>query len=398
MIRISKRVQIGNIAIGGGNPVAIQAMTDTDTADVATTVEQILELAAAGAEIVRVTVNNEYAAKAVPKIKEKLLAAGCMAPLVGDFHYNGHILLAKFPECAQALDKYRINPGNVKIKIMIKRALKYGKPVRIGVNWGSLDRELLTEMMEENGARKAPKSDRSILIDALVASALNSAREAQALGLPADRIVLSVKTSDVSCVIEAYEKLAAECDYALHLGLTEAGAGMRGIVASSAALAVLLKKGIGDTIRVSLTPEPGEPRSREVEACKYLLQSLGFRQFAPEVTSCPGCGRTGSDFFQRVAKEVNDYVAARMPEWKRAHVGIEKMKVAVMGCVVNGPGEARHADIALSLPGKTEEPMASVFVKGKLLKTLRGGNVAAEFLEILEEYVTSLRSPDVRRG
>lgn len=390
--RKSQKVIIGNIEIGSGTPVAIQSMTNTDTSDVAATVAQAIELIDAGSELVRVTVNNEEAAKAIPNIKEALLKKNYDAPLIGDFHYNGHLLLTKFPECARALDKYRINPGNVGrgFEIMIECALKNNKPVRIGVNWGSVDRGLLTKMMDENAQQKNPKSDQEVLLETLVQSALESAKHAERLGMAADKIVLSVKTSDVQHVIQAYQMLAERCDYALHLGLTEAGMGMKGLIASSAALGVLLQHGIGDTIRISLTPAPGESRTREVEACQLLLQSIGLRQFRPIVTSCPGCGRTGSDLFQHLTSEVNDYIRQKMPEWKRQHRGVENLKVAVMGCVVNGPGESRHADIALSLPGKSEEPMATVFVKGKLFKTLRGGDLGKEFLKILETNLSQL--------
>lgn len=381
---------IGKAAIGGGEPIIIQSMTNTDTSDVASTVAQIHELVSAGSELVRITVNNEEAAKAVPYIKDELLRKRCYAPLIGDFHYNGHILLSKFPDCAVSLDKYRINPGNVGtgFETMIECALRNGKPVRIGVNWGSLDRELLTKMMDENAKSKNPKADHEVLIQVLVESALSSAAHAEKLGLGADNIVLSVKTSQVQDVIRAYEMLAEKCDYALHLGLTEAGMGMKGLIASSAALAVLLEQGIGDTIRISLTPSAGDSRTREVQACRLLLQTMGFRQFRPLVTSCPGCGRTGNELFQHLAKEVDEYIERRMPEWRRSHRGIENLKVAVMGCVVNGPGESRHADIALSLPGKSEEPMATVFVKGKLFKTLRGGDIGNQFLEILEDHIS----------
>lgn len=395
--RKSQKVTIGKLTIGSDSPIAIQSMTNTDTADVKATVRQIIELINAGSELVRITVNNEDAAKAVPKIKETLLTKGYDAPLIGDFHYNGYILLTKFLACAEALDKYRINPGNVgsgklheyNFATMVEVALKYKKPVRIGVNWGSLDRELLTKMMEENGALKKPKSDQEVLIDALVESAVSSTQQAEKLGMPSNRIVLSVKTSDVQCVIKAYQMIAEKTDYALHLGLTEAGMGAKGLISSSTALAVLLQQGIGDTIRISLTPETGESRTKEVEACQLLLQSMGLRQFRPLVTSCPGCGRTENDLFQKLAKATNDYILKRMPAWKRKHAGIENLKVAVMGCVVNGPGEARHADISLGLPGKSEEPMATVFIKGKLFKTLRGVDIEKEFLEILEEFVNN---------
>lgn len=388
--RQSQKVAIGKVTLGGGGPIAVQSMTNTDTADIAATAGQIFELAEAGAELARMAINNEAAAQAVPLIKETLLKKSCGIPLIGDFHYNGYLLLKKFPAAAKALDKYRINPGNeYDFDSMVEHALRYGKPVRIGVNWGSLDQKLLTKMMERNRKRRQPKSDREVLVDTLVESALRSAVQAEKLGLPSDRIVLSVKTSNVQDVIRAYEQLALKCTYALHLGLTEAGMGIKGIIASSAALAVLLHQGIGDTIRISLTPGVGEPRTREIEACRLLLQSMGLRQFTPTVTSCPGCGRTGNALFQHLTKEVNEYVARRMPVWKREHRGIENLKIAVMGCVVNGPGEARHADIALSLPGKSEEPMASVFVRGKLSKTIRGGDIGLQFLQILEDFISN---------
>jgi (E)-4-hydroxy-3-methylbut-2-enyl-diphosphate synthase len=386
--RKSQKVSIGKVNIGGGESIVIQSMTNTDTGDIAPTVTQIIELSNAGSELVRITVNNEEAARAVPRIREELLKRGCDTPLIGDFHYNGHLLLKKFPECARTLDKYRINPGNeYDFDSMIECALRTGKPVRIGANWGSLDRALLTKMMDENAKSRSPKSDQEVSIQTLVESARSSAKRAEKLGMPSNRMVLSVKTSEVQAVIQAYEALAKQCDYALHLGLTEAGMGIKGVIASSAALAVLLQKGIGDTIRISLTPAPGEPRTREVEACQLLLQTMGLRQFRPLVTSCPGCGRTGSELFQHLTEEVNEYIAERIPVWKRDRRGVENLKVAIMGCVVNGPGEARHADIALSLPGKSEEPMASVFVKGKLFKTLRSGNIGKQFVEILEEFV-----------
>ena len=370
-------------------------MTNTNTEDIDATVRQVTELVTAGSELVRVTVNNEDAAKAVPFIKTKLLKNGIDVPIIGDFHYNGHILLSKFPACAEALDKYRINPGNVgagklhdyNFAVMIETAIKNKKPVRIGVNWGSVDRELLTKLMDENKLRGSPLDDKQVLLETLVQSALSSAHSAERLGLLPDRIILSVKTSNVQDVITAYEMLAERCQYALHLGLTEAGMGMQGLVSSSAALGVLLQSGIGDTIRISLTPEVGTERTKEVSACQLLLQSMGFRQFRPLVTSCPGCGRTGNDLFQKLADEVNGYIAQRMPQWRKHNPGVENMKVAVMGCVVNGPGESRHADIALSLPGRSEEPMAAVFVRGELLKTLRGGNVGEEFLKLLESFV-----------
>lgn len=388
--RTSQKVTIGKVNIGGGEPIAIQSMTNTDTSDLRATVAQIIELTDAGSELIRITVNNEEAAKAMPWIREELLKRECHTPLIGDFHYNGHLLLKKFPAAAGMLDKYRINPGNeYDFDSMIECAMRNGKPVRIGVNWGSLDQKLLTKMMDENAKLKSPKSDKEISLETLVESALHSAKRAQKLGLPANRIVLSVKTSRVQTVIRAYEMLAAKCDYALHLGLTEAGMGTAGIISSSAALAILLQQGIGDTIRISLTPSIGEPRTREVEACRLLLQSMELRQFTPTVTSCPGCGRTGNLLFQHLTKEVNEYVTRRMPVWKRRHRGIENLKIAVMGCVVNGPGEARHADIALSLPGKSKEPIGTIFVKGKLFKTLRGGDIGRQFQNILEDFIST---------
>lgn len=397
MPRTSLQVRVGNVLIGGGAPIAVQSMTNTDTADVEATAAQITGLAATGAELVRVTVNNEAAARAVPLIRAQLQRRGCRVPLIGDFHFNGHILLRDFPECAAALDKYRINPGNVgcgerhdpNFAAMIACAVEYQKPIRIGVNWGSVDQDLLTCLMNKNARAAQPKTDREVLLEALVESAIASAARAEELGLPADRIIVSVKTSEVTAVIHAYEMLAGRCRYALHLGLTEAGSGVQGLVASAAALGVLLQKGIGDTIRISLTPSANEPRVREVEACKALLQSLELRQFSPRITSCPGCGRTENADFQRLTEEVNAYVARKMPEWTRARPEVKKLKIAVMGCVVNGPGEARQADIALCLPGRTEEPIGSVFVRGKLVKTLRGGNLAPQFLTMLEELIAS---------
>lgn len=398
--RKSSTCSISSVKIGSGFPIAIQSMTNTDTADIEATVQQAIELLKAGAELIRVTVNNEEAAKSIPSIKEKLIQKGYPAPLIGDFHFNGHILLTQFPACAQALDKYRINPGNVgtgdlhekNFRTMIETAIKYQKPVRIGVNWGSLDRELLTNMMHENGQHKNPKSDREVLIEALVESVLSSAKQAEHFGLARDKIVLSVKTSDVQAVINAYELLAQRCDYPLHIGLTEAGMGLQGVVSSTAALSVLLQKGIGDTIRVSITPEDNVSRIREVEVCQKILQSLGIRQFYPSVTSCPGCGRTGSDLFLYLTSQVEHFLTEKMPQWKREGRRVENLKVAIMGCVVNGPGEAKHADISLSLPGKSEQPIGMVFVKGKLLKTLRSRDVGKEFLEILEKYVESTNS------
>jgi len=393
--RPSVVADIGGVKIGGGHPIAVQSMTNTDTADVEATLKQILQLVDAGSELVRFTVNTEAAAAATPRIAEGLQKAGRRVPLIGDFHYNGHLLLKKFPECARALDKYRINPGNVNIgrqhdenfRIMIETALEFAKPVRIGVNWGSLDQSLLARMMDENARRAAPRPPGEVMLDALVASALESAAAAEGYGLPHDRIILSAKVSSVPDLIQVYRRLAAACDYPLHLGLTEAGMGMKGIVASTAALAVLLAEGIGDTIRVSLTPDPGGDRAEEVRVAQQILQSLGLRSFAPQVTACPGCGRTTSTFFQELAGRVQAYIERQMPAWKAKYPGIEELKVAVMGCVVNGPGESRHADIGISLPGSFEEPKAPVYADGRLIKTLRGEHIAEEFIEILDDYI-----------
>jgi (E)-4-hydroxy-3-methylbut-2-enyl-diphosphate synthase len=371
-------------------------MTNTDTADVTATSMQITELAAAGSELVRVTVNNEESAAAVPLIAERLAAAGVMVPIVGDFHYNGHLLLTKYPACARALAKYRINPGNVGAKrrdenfrAIIDVALINDKPVRIGVNWGSLDQSLLTAMMDSNARRASPRDTRLVVIDAMVESALQSAVLAEATGLGHDRIVLSAKVSGVQDLIDVYRLLASRCDYPLHLGLTEAGMGAKGIIASTAGLSVLLQEGIGDTIRVSLTPEPGGDRTEEVRVAQQILQSLGLRSFAPQVTACPGCGRTTSTFFQQMALEIQNYLQQRMPLWRGEYPGVEDLKVAVMGCVVNGPGESKHANIGISLPGTFEEPKAPVYVDGRLLITLRGDKIVPEFLGILEDYVAS---------
>ncbi len=388
-------VQIGKVKIGGHNPIAIQSMTNTDTAEVGETYKQIVELINAGSELVRMTVNNIEAAKAIPFIKEKLIKNGYDIPIIGDFHYNGHVLLTAQPACAEALDKYRINPGNVGIKAaheynfrtMIEVAIKNNKPVRIGVNWGSLDHELFTRLMDENGQSGVPKTDKEILYEAMVQSALNSARDAESYGLAKNKIVLSVKMSGVQDVVKAYQLLSERSDYALHLGLTEAGSSDKGIVASTAALAILLQQGIGDTIRVSLTPEPGTPRSREVTACQLILQTMELRHFRPVVSSCPGCGRTSSDFFQKLAKQVNEHISEKMPEWKKLYPGVETLKIAVMGCVVNGPGESKHADIGISLPGKTDAPIAPVYIDHHQYTVLKGQNIADEFLAIVEEYI-----------
>jgi len=387
---------IGGVAVGSAHPIVVQSMTNTDTADVSATTKQITDLVAAGSELVRVTVNNEESAAAVPVIVERLAAAGVMIPIVGDFHYNGHLLLTKYPACARALAKYRINPGNVGAKrrdenfrAIIDVALVNDKPVRIGVNWGSLDQSLLTAMMDSNARRASPRDTRLVVIDAMVESALQSAALAEATGLGHDRIVLSAKVSGVQDLIDVYRLLASRCDYPLHLGLTEAGMGAKGIIASTAGLSVLLQEGIGDTIRVSLTPEPGGDRSEEVRVAQQILQSLGLRSFTPQVTACPGCGRTTSTFFQQMALEIQNYLQQRMPLWRGEYPGVEDLKVAVMGCVVNGPGESKHANIGISLPGTFEEPKAPVYVDGRLLITLRGDNIVPEFLGILEDYVAS---------
>ncbi|NQV55535.1 MAG: flavodoxin-dependent (E)-4-hydroxy-3-methylbut-2-enyl-diphosphate synthase [Rhodospirillales bacterium] len=388
-------VDVGGIRIGGDAPIVVQSMTNTDTADADATAKQVAELAAAGSEIVRITVNNEDAAKQVPKIREKLADLGCDVPLVGDFHYNGHVLLTEYPKCAETLDKYRINPGNVGFKgkrdtqfaTMIEQAIHYDKPVRIGVNWGSLDADLLARLMDENAGSKMPKDSRFIMHDALVASAVQSAEQAEALGLGADKIVLSCKVSQVQDLIAVYRNLAARCDYALHLGLTEAGLGSKGIVASTAALSVLLQEGIGDTIRISLTPEPGGDRTREVIVAQEILQTMGIRSFVPQIISCPGCGRTTSTVFQELADQIQGYVRAKMPEWALRYDGVEEMQVAVMGCIVNGPGESKHANIGISLPGTGEMPAAPVFIDGEKTETLRGPNIADEFKTIVDGYV-----------
>jgi (E)-4-hydroxy-3-methylbut-2-enyl-diphosphate synthase len=375
-------------------------MTDTDTADVEATVRQVRQLVEAGSELVRVTVNTEDAARAVPYIVDRLRSAGVHAPLVGDFHYNGHLLLTRYPACARALDKYRINPGNVgprghdeNFRAIVEVALQYGKPVRIGVNWGSLDQALLTELMEENARRPDPRDAREVTRTAMVESALRSARLAESFGLPHDRIVLSAKTSHPPDLIEVYRALAQRCDYPLHLGLTEAGMGLQGVVASTAALAVLLHEGIGDTLRVSLTPAPGGDRTEEVRVAQQILQSLEIRTFFPQVSACPGCGRTRSSFFREMAQQVEEYIHARMPEWKDRYPGVEELRVAVMGCVVNGPGESRHAHVGISLPGTFEEPRAPVYVDGRLLTTLRGEDLVREFCAILESYVATRFGP-----
>jgi len=388
---------VGGVRVGSGAPIVVQSMTNTDTADIASTVKQVADLARAGSELVRVTVNNDEAAAAVPKIVEELDKLGVRVPLIGDFHYNGHLLLTKYPACAEALAKYRINPGNVSVgrknddnfRTMIEVAVKNQKPVRIGVNWGSLDGALLTKMMDENSVLAEPKDAREVTMEAMVVSALKSAALAEKYGLRSDQIILSAKVSGVQDLIDVYRSLAARCNYPLHLGLTEAGMGAKGIVASSAALGVVLQEGIGDTIRVSLTPAPGGDRTEEVRVAQQILQSIGIRSFTPQVTACPGCGRTTSTFFQEMAEQIQSYLREQMPSWKGRYVGVEEMKLAVMGCVVNGPGESKHANIGISLPGTFEEPKAPVYVDGRLFTTLKGDKIVAEFIQILDEYVES---------
>jgi (E)-4-hydroxy-3-methylbut-2-enyl-diphosphate synthase len=393
--RKSVAVNVGGVIVGGDAPIVVQSMTNTDTADVTGTANQVRDLALAGSELVRVTVNTEEAAEAVPKIAETLKLYGVNVPLVGDFHYNGHLLLKKYPACARTLAKYRINPGNVNIgkkhddnfRTMIEAAVEYGKPVRIGVNWGSLDQALLTRMMDENAKSAEPLDAGEVMINAIVESAILSAEAAERYGLRRDQIILSAKVSAVQDLIRVYRKMAARCDYPLHLGLTEAGLGSKGIVATTAALAVLLQEGIGDTIRASLTPMPNGDRTEEVIVSQQILQSMGFRSFTPQVTACPGCGRTTSTFFQELADRIQTYLQKQMPVWKESHPGVEEMKVAVMGCIVNGPGESKHANIGISLPGTFEEPVAPVYVDGRLARTLRGDRIAEEFSQMLEDYV-----------
>ena len=393
--RKSVTVKVGSVRVGWEVPVVVQSMTNTDTADVTSTIDQVEALALAGSEIVRVTVNNEDAAAAVPKIVEGLARRGIHVPIVGDFHYNGHLLLSKFPGCAETLAKYRINPGNVSIgrkdddnfRTMVEIAVRHQKPVRIGVNWGSLDQALLTRMMDENNRSAAPKPARDVMMEAMVVSALDNAAAAERYGLRRDQIILSAKVSGVRDLIDVYTSLASRCDHALHLGLTEAGMGSKGIVASAAGLAPLLLAGIGDTIRVSLTPAPGGARTEEVHVAQQILQSLGIRSFMPQVTSCPGCGRTTSTYFQELAEQIQGYLRTSMPEWRKQYPGVEELKLAVMGCVVNGPGESKHANLGISLPGTFEEPKAPVYVDGKLFTTLRGDNIVNEFKEILDRYV-----------
>ena len=386
---------VGGVLIGSGHPVVVQSMTNTDTADVEGTAIQVAQLVRAGSELVRITVNTPQAAAAVPEIAQRLADLGLDVPIVGDFHYNGHLLLREFPETARLLAKYRINPGNVGVgqhhdanfATMIEVAKEFDKPVRIGVNWGSLDQSVLARLMDDNARLSSPRSGTDVMIDAMVVSALESARYAETLGLAHDKILISVKVSSAPELWQVYRQLAGQCDYPLHLGLTEAGMGMKGIVASSVALSPLLIDGIGDTIRVSLTPEPGAPRKLEVEVAQQILQSLGLRQFLPQVTSCPGCGRTTSQFFQELAQKIQDYIRDTMPDWKARYPGVEEMQVAVMGCVVNGPGESKHANIGISLPGTGEDPRAPVYQDGKLLTTLKGPRIAEDFQELMERYV-----------
>ena len=393
--RATSRVMVDGIAVGGGAPVVVQSMTNTDTADAEGTAQQVFELAQAGSELVRITVNTSEAAAAVPRIRGLLDGMNCSVPLIGDFHYNGHRLLTEFPECAQALAKYRINPGNVgknrkgedQFAMMINVAKQYDKPVRIGVNWGSLDQSLVVRMMDENAKLSQPKEAEEVTREALIVSALDSAKRAEELGLAHDRIVLSCKVSEVQDLISVYGELARRCDYPLHLGLTEAGMGSKGIVASTAALAVLLQQGIGDTIRISLTPEPGGARTQEVVVAQEILQTMGLRSFAPMVTACPGCGRTTSTFFQELAGKIQKHLRTQMPEWRKQYSGVEEMTVAVMGCIVNGPGESKLANIGISLPGTGESPAAPVYVDGQKVTTLRGDHIAEEFTRIVDEYV-----------
>jgi (E)-4-hydroxy-3-methylbut-2-enyl-diphosphate synthase len=393
--RMSVPVDVGGVTVGGGAPVVVQSMTNTDTADIAGTTAQVAALARAGSEIVRITVDRDEAAAAVPHIKERLLKQGVTAPLVGDFHYIGHKLLADHPACAEALDKYRINPGNVGFKdkkdrqfsAIVETAIKHGKPVRIGANWGSLDQELLTHLMDENSSSNAPRDAREVTREAMIQSALLSAARAEEIGLPRNRIILSAKVSAVQDLIAVYADLAQRSDYALHLGLTEAGMGSKGIVASSAAMGILMQQGIGDTIRVSLTPEPGGDRTLEVKVAQELLQTMGFRTFVPLVAACPGCGRTTSDTFQVLARDIQSFIHTSMPEWKKQYPGVETLNVAVMGCIVNGPGESKHADIGISLPGTGESPAAPVFIDGKKAVTLRGPTVAADFKQMVIDYI-----------
>ena len=404
--RKTPTVKIGQIRVGWEVPVVVQSMTNTDTADAKSTIEQVAALALAGSELVRVTVNNDEAAAAVPEIVEGLDKRGIRVPIVGDFHYNGHLLLKKYPATARALAKYRINPGNVSVgrknddnfRTMIECAIENNKPVRIGVNWGSLDQALLTRMMDENSKKADPAPAREVMMEAMVVSALDSAAAAERYGLGHDMIILSAKVSGVRDLVDVYTNLAARCDYVLHLGLTEAGMGAKGLIASTAGLAPLMLAGIGDTIRVSLTPKPGGDRTEEVQAAQQILQSLSIRSFMPQVTSCPGCGRTTSTYFQELAEQIQNYLRTSMPGWRKKYPGVEELKLAVMGCVVNGPGESKHANLGISLPGTFEDPVAPVYVDGKLATTLRGDTIVAEFKEILDRYVVSHYGQDVKSG
>jgi len=399
MAKIQRRktyaVKIGNVTVGGNASVVVQSMTNTDTADVPSTVQQVAALARAGSELVRVTVNNDAAAKAVPVIVDELDRLGIHVPIIGDFHYNGHLLLKRYPECARALAKYRINPGNVSIgrkdddnfRAMIEVAVENQRPVRIGVNWGSLDQALLTRMMDENSRLPNPLPARDVMMEAMIVSGIDSARKAEHYGLRPDQIILSAKVSGVQDLVDVYRSLSARCDYPLHLGLTEAGMGVKGVVASTAALAIVLQEGIGDTIRVSLTPRPNGDRTEEVLVAQQILQSIGIRSFFPQVTACPGCGRTTSTFFQEMAEQIQGYIRQQMPAWREKYVGVEELKLAVMGCIVNGPGESKHANIGISLPGTFEEPKAPVYVDGRLFTTLKGDHIVDEFIKILDDYV-----------
>jgi (E)-4-hydroxy-3-methylbut-2-enyl-diphosphate synthase len=403
--RVSIQVRVGEVAVGGGAPIVVQSMTNTDTADAESTARQVFDLWRAGSELVRITVDTPEAAASVAEIRARLDAMGCDVPLIGDFHYNGHRLLTQFADCAQALAKYRINPGNVgkgakrdeQFATLIETALRWEKPVRIGVNWGSLDPELLARVMDENAQRASPASSQEVMREALIRSAIESATQARELGLAAERIVISCKVSGVQDLIAVYRELARRCEYALHLGLTEAGMGSKGIVASSAAMAVLLQEGIGDTVRVSLTPEPGGDRTREVTVAQELLQTMGLRSFTPLVTACPGCGRTTSTTFQELANRIQSYLREQMPAWRERYPGVEEMRVAVMGCVVNGPGESKHADIGISLPGTNEYPVAPVYVDGAKTVTLKGERIAEEFQAIVEDYVRKRYSAAAQR-
>jgi (E)-4-hydroxy-3-methylbut-2-enyl-diphosphate synthase len=393
--KITHKVKVGNVFVGGGEPVVVQSMTNTDTEDAQSTAKQIIELWQAGSEVVRLTVNTEKAAQKVPEIKNLLLQRNCDVPIVGDFHYNGHRLLTDYPDCAEALDKYRINPGNVgfgkkkdaQFEIMVEKAIQYNKPIRIGVNWGSLDQDMVVKMMDDNTKSSNPKSADEIMKDALIESALISAQKAIDIGLKENMICISAKVSRVQNLIDVYTDLSKRCDFALHLGLTEAGMGSKGIVATSAALSYLLMNGIGDTIRASLTPRPNESRTNEVKVCQEILQTTGLRSFTPQVTACPGCGRTTSTYFQELAENIQGFLADSMPQWKQKYTGVESLNVAVMGCIVNGPGESKHADIGISLPGNGEAPVAPVFIDGKKAMTLRGDKIAEEFKDIVIDYI-----------